>query len=69
MTKNPPPEWALDADMRMKRLCINRRQFAEMLEINYTLMCNVMTGYIGNKPDVKDLILAKLDDLESKGGA
>lgn len=68
MRKNPPPEWALDADLRLKRLCLNRRQLAEMLNINYTLMCNTMTGYLSYKPEIKTAILAKLDELESKGG-
>jgi len=62
--KIPPPEWALDADIRLKRLCINRKQLAEMLGINYTAMCNAMTGYLSNRPDTKELILSKLDELE-----
>ena len=68
MKKNPPPDWALAADMRLKRLCMNRKQLSELLGINYTMMCNTMTGYLASKPDVQALILAKLDELESRGG-
>lgn len=64
MKKNPPPEWALDADVRLKRLCMSKTQLAELLDINYTMMCNTMTGYLANKPDIQNLILSKLDELE-----
>ena len=51
--------------MRLKQLCINRKELAEMLGVNYTAMCNTMSGYLANRPDIQKAVLSKLDELEA----
>jgi len=67
MLKGVPPEWAINAKARMFRLRITGRDLAKMLGIHNSLVSNTMSGYLANRPDLKEKILAKLDELENEG--
>jgi len=66
-TAKSPPEWVLEIEKRLRRLRISKRQLAKSLNLNYTIVCNASTGYI-DRPDIVDLILAKIEEIESGGG-
>ena len=61
-----PPEWALEAEKRLKQMRVYKTTLAKLINVNYTLLCNVFTGYI-KRPDIQKKILAGIRDLEKEG--
>ena len=61
-----PPEWVIEIETRLRRLGVTKRQLAQKLNMNYTIVCNASTWYI-DRPDVVEKIFAKIEELESRG--
>ena len=66
MAKVKPPEWGADVHRRLFEMKIRKTDFAQMLGVNYTQMCNAIAGRL-IQPDLQAKILAKIAELE--GGA
>ena len=62
----PIPDWALDVEMRLKRLRVYKTTFAKKIGVNYNIVVSTLTGYL-NRPDVQEKILAGIRDLEKEG--
>lgn len=65
IAKSPPEEWVLELEKRIRRLRISKRKLAKSLNLNYSTVCNVSTGYI-NRPDILEQILTKLEEMEAE---
>jgi len=59
-----PPEWGLDAEVRLKRLGLTKKDLAEILGVNYQNMNSVITGSKVS-PLMKEKIINKILILES----
>ena len=59
----PREEWQVRANSVLWGMGMPKTEFAAMIGVNYTHVCNVISG---NKKDAKtkEKILAKLDELE-----
>jgi len=58
-----PPEWGLDAETRLKRLGLTKRELAEMLGVNYQHMNGCITGN-RTSPAMEAKVLNKIKELE-----
>lgn len=47
------PVWSKRVQKKMIDKGINRRQLANELKVNYTQLCNVLTGYVYNETIIK----------------
>lgn len=64
MSKVQPPEWGAKVNDALWRMKIPKTQFAKMLGVNYTEMCNVLLGH-RNNPNMQAVILKKIKELEA----
>ena len=64
MSKVKPPEWGAAVHRILFELKMTKVQFAKLLGVNYTEMCNVILGYRVN-PKMQALILKKIKELET----
>ena len=64
MSKVKPPEWGAEVHRILFELKMPKTQFAKLLGVNYTEMCNVILGH-RNNPNMQTLILKKIKELES----
>ena len=60
------PEWALEAEAKLRRFGISKVKLSRMIDINYTMMINVFSGYY-KRPDIQAKILSKVAELEKAG--
>ena len=67
MSTVKPPEWGAKVNDALWRMKIPKTQFAKMLGVNYTQMCNVILGHMTN-PNMQKLILMKISELEERSG-
>lgn len=47
------PVWSKRVQKKMIDKGINRKQLAEELKVNYTQLCNILTGYAYNEKIIK----------------
>ena len=64
MSKVKPPEWGAEVHRILFELKMPKTQFAKLLGVNYTEMCNVILGH-RNNPKMQALIFKKIKELET----
>ena len=60
------PDWGFDANVKMLKLGLTKRDLAKMLGVNYTQLCNVISGTVKNLT-LQEKITTKLEELEEGG--
>lgn len=65
MAKVKPPEWGAEVHRILFQLKMPKTKLATLIGVNYTEMCNVISGNKVN-PKVQKLIIDKIQELKLK---
>ena len=61
----PMPEWAIEVQKKMLNHGISKTELAQMLNINYALLCATLSGSRVS-PKTQQRILTKIEELERR---
>ena len=56
-------DWTKEVNVRLFSCGITKRRFAKMIDVNYSVLVNTLSGYIKERQDVKSKIYAGLESL------
>ena len=63
MSKLKPPKWGAEVHRILFELKMSKTQFAKLLGVNYTEMCNVILGYRNNPKMQAKIVTVKQNSL------
>ena len=58
----PTPEWAIEVEMKLRRLGLTKSDFAKLANLNHSQVVSVLTGS-RISPDTQAKILSKVAEL------